>query len=802
MTDFLCKIKIKIRDYYPKLKIIPFKEFFCLLSFKGDNFSIPLKNIETIFYESEPEKINSDLIYNVSLMNYENKYLISKSSLIIPYIRIIQVIKMKSLKYEQQIRLFLEKDIKEKIFGPGISVGSIFLKFIIEINVTKYINSNISLPNDIIIRNNSKYKLKNVSNNNTNSSISNLSSIKNKENIKNNDINQNYRLTTKNSTNKSNEFSNNICTPINKIDDKKNKYLYTHTSPFALKNNYKNQSEQVIGKKKSKRYYSYRNNFGFLSPNRNVKKLYENEKCNRNINLKKYYSRRWNNNDINIKNIDVNIFPNCFSESRIQEKKEIIKHKTQKGIFKNINRKENNKNIITIKKEDNNNNNNKKENNSISKSIESHKKSKKEKNKKIPKKVSKKLSKNINNNKSNIVKNTQNNNDLNNSIHKLNKKLSLKCKTTKNFYKKIKGKKRNEKNEQKENLENKEKPENKTMDQKIMNSYENKIKDLDFIKTINTQEDLKNNIISIIDYFKNKNKETNKTSGDNINKIISQYFLYREKLVLENKKLYSLKSQNNIKDFKNFIHVRINCKYNNTLFNKMSKVKIKEFNIIKIILNNKISKKNDSKNILEEKLKQQKQMLILLNLIRDLIKSYGNLSHLYDDDNNNKILIKSLFLRYNIREKDWNNNNNLLDIYNKMINEIKKNKNKEKKKEILSIKEEFKAIKEEEENEIDEDESIIKEKNETINKEESFKENNDQSKEGSLDANENDNNEQENYLNKNDKEKNINEKYTKEKINKYDNNIINIDENINTNNISKELLKNKNIIINNFIINK
>ena len=806
MTDFLCKIKIKIRDYYPKLKIIPFKDYYCLLSYNGNNLSIPLKNFETIFYENEPEIINSDLIYNISLMNYENKFLISKSNLIIPYIRIIQVIKMKKLKYEQQIRLFLEKDIKEKIFGPGVSVGSIFLKFIIELNATKNITSNIFLPNDIIIRNNSKYKLKNTSDSNTNSSITNLSSIKNKEIIKNNDAYQNYRLTTKYSTNKSNEFSNYNCTSINKQNDSKNRYLYTHTSPFALKNYYKNQSEQVIGKQKSKRNYSYRKNYGFLSPNKNVKKLYGNEKYN--INLKKYYSRHWNNNKTSIKNFDAkmdNILPNCFSETSIREKKEIKKHKTEKINFKNINTLENNKKIFTIKKEDNNN---KKENNSISKSIESNNKTKNnEKNNKIPKKISKK----INNNKSHIVKKhaINNNNEIDNSIHKINKKISQKCKTTKNFYKKENNKKRNEKNE---NGEIKENIENKTTEPKKNLIYENKIiKDLNFIKTVNTQEDLKNNIISLIDYCKNKNKETNKECDNNINKIDSQYLLYREKIVLENKKSYSLQSQHNLKDFKDFIHVKINSKYNNTLFNKMSKVKIKEFNIIKIILNNKLNKKNDPRKILEEKLKQQKQMHILLSLIRDLIKSYGNLSHLYDDDNNKKILIKSLFLRYNIREKDWNNNNNLVDIYNKMINEIKQNKNKENKKDKLAIKEEFKAIKEEEENEIDEDESIIKEKNEIINKEESNNESNDISKEENIDENKEikDNEiklilKEENLVNKsnltkNDNEKNINENNIKDNIYKYD---INSDENINTNNISKELLNNKNIIINNFIINK
>ena len=86
--------------------------------------------------------INSDLIYNITLVSHENKSLICNSSLLIPYIRLKQVVKMKSIKYEQQVKLKLEDDIKRNFFGPGITVGSIFLKFIIKINAVKNLNSN------------------------------------------------------------------------------------------------------------------------------------------------------------------------------------------------------------------------------------------------------------------------------------------------------------------------------------------------------------------------------------------------------------------------------------------------------------------------------------------------------------------------------------------------------------------------------------------------------------------------------------------------------------------------------------
>lgn len=122
------------------------------------------------------------------------------------------------------------------------------------------------------------------------------------------------------------------------------------------------------------------------------------------------------------------------------------------------------------------------------------------------------------------------------------------------------------------------------------NLDESKYKEFNLIKNVISQEDLKNNIITMLDYLKERNKET-KENNKKIQVSDNKYLLYREKIVMENKKLYSLQSEDNITNTKNFIHVKINSKYNNILFNKMSKIKTKELNIIKIILDNKKEKK-------------------------------------------------------------------------------------------------------------------------------------------------------------------------------------------------------------------
>ena len=130
----------------------------------------------------------------------------------------------------------------------------------------------------------------------------------------------------------------------------------------------------------------------------------------------------------------------------------------------------------------------------------------------------------------------------------------------------------------------------------------------------------------------------------------------------------------------------------------MTKIKLNELNIFKIIFNQKINNKNkkDLKLLIKEKLEEQKQIQLLINLIRNLIKIFGNLSHLYENDNNKKILIKSLFLRYNIKEREWKEGENLFDIYENMLKEKEMKYNDRYKQE----KNEFNTIKEEEDEDL------------------------------------------------------------------------------------------------------
>ena len=164
------------------------------------------------------------------------------------------------------------------------------------------------------------------------------------------------------------------------------------------------------------------------------------------------------------------------------------------------------------------------------------------------------------------------------------------------------------------------------------------------------------------------------------NNLEKKYFLRKEIYNSELKKKNILIDKDNLRQIKYKIHVNINSKINQNLYLNLKKIKKEELSIIeKIFHDNKINK---LRKMAQEKLEQQKKIHILLNIIRDLIKNYDNLSHLYNDDENKKILFKSLLLRYGIREKEENKNKNIIEKYN----ELKQLINAEKNKMIMNVK--------------------------------------------------------------------------------------------------------------------
>ena len=564
------KIGIILKDYFPKLKKIRLDNYDCIISNDKIRKNISLKEKENEVFNHKEKMVNSDLTYLISLIDNEYKSVISKSNLVIPYFRIKQLQNIKKIKYEQQIKMELNKEKREILFGNGVNVGSVFLKFIIDISISDLnnINSNIlkyQKENSNII--NSDLNLNNLS---LSSYLTNLSTLKE------NKINQDNKIEKKL------YISNN--NPLFRLN-----YLYSETSPNIRKNS-----------------------------NRKIKKSQNTLIKNK---TKFHINREYLKSD---KNIDINCqrkYINTSIETRMKSKDKARKARSNAN--------------LRIKTESDNFDNHKYNN-----------KKKEIKSDIIKKKTVNKLKKDI-------------------KIKKKKKKIS-KTRNEKQFeYKKGEGKSQNVK-------ENKLKSFNKINPKKEDNIFINEnffIKN-DFMRQYQAKW---NNIKNII------------------NKGASNYLLVKEKTIEQHKVKNLLQNEFEKKDIKNFIHVNINKKSNNFILSKMTKIKEKEINIYKIILNDKLINKKPN-SIIKEKQKQQKQMILLINIIRNLIKIFGNLSHIYNNNDNKKILIKSLFLRYNIKEKEWNENDNLLDIYENMIKEKEKkincHLNEKEKKEFTTIKEE------------------------------------------------------------------------------------------------------------------
>ena len=564
------KIGIILKDYFPKLKKIRLDNYDCIISNDKIRKNISLKEKENEVFNHKEKMVNSDLTYLISLIDNEYKSVISKSNLVIPYFRIKQLQNIKKIKYEQQIKMELNKEKREILFGNGVNVGSVFLKFIIDISISDLnnINSNIlkyQKENSNII--NSDLNLNNLS---LSSYLTNLSTLKE------NKINQDNKIEKKL------YISNN--NPLFRLN-----YLYSETSPNIRKNSNRKikKSQNTLIKNKTK----FHINREYLKSDKNI-----------DINCKRKYI-------------------NTSIETRMKSKDKARKARSNAN--------------LRIKTESDNFDNHKYNN-----------KKKEIKSEIIKKKTVNKLKKDI-------------------KIIEKKKKIS-KTRNEKQFeYKKGEGKSQNVK-------ENKLKSFNKINPKKEDNIFINEnffIKN-DFMKQYQAKW---NNIKNII------------------NKGASNYLLVKEKTIEQHKVKNLLQNEFEKKDIKNFIHVNINKKSNNFILSKMTKIKEKEINIYKIILNDKLINKKPN-SIIKEKQKQQKQMILLINIIRNLIKIFGNLSHIYNNNDNKKILIKSLFLRYNIKEKEWNENDNLLDIYENMIKEKEKkincHLNEKEKKEFTTIKEE------------------------------------------------------------------------------------------------------------------
>ena len=157
--------------------------------------------------------------------------------------------------------------------------------------------------------------------------------------------------------------------------------------------------------------------------------------------------------------------------------------------------------------------------------------------------------------------------------------------------------------------------------------------------------------------------------------------LIEKKNIIEQKK-YDNKT-------KRYIYVNINSKINNQIISKMKTIKDKELNIFKNIFNTSINKEDMldqvyKDNILKEEKKNE--FILYLDLLKNIIKYYGNVSKIYDGNINKKFYLLHILI------------NNGIEINNtEFLHKNNKTDFKEIKKELEEVIEEETYIDEEKE---------------------------------------------------------------------------------------------------------
>ena len=160
-------------------------------------------------------------------------------------------------------------------------------------------------------------------------------------------------------------------------------------------------------------------------------------------------------------------------------------------------------------------------------------------------------------------------------------------------------------------------------------------------------EEIKKKYINLIDFYFLLSKKLSKTNKNNF-EIIKNYETIKEKynylLKKKNKLIQSIKNSESMKvKNKALFHFE-----EEQLLNKLVNIKIKEHSLYQNIFGTDYGNDN-MRNRLDTLLSQKKEMM--LSLIRNIVKFYGNITEIYNNDRNKKNLLMSLLNKYHIKEK-------------------------------------------------------------------------------------------------------------------------------------------------------
>ena len=306
------------------------------------------------------------------------------------------------------------------------------------------------------------------------------------------------------------------------------------------------------------------------------------------------------------------------------------------------------------------------------------------------------------------------------------------------------------------------------------------------------QEEVKNNCIKLIEFYSLLNLKLKKIYPKN-SEIKQKLIIFKELLSSELKKRNLITNKLNKNNYIYNLSTNINETMNEKILSYFPKIKKLENSIYQQLFNVFNTQEELAKFSEFENYDKQTKIFLLLNLARNLVKKYGNISQIYTIKNSvnikKKKKLKKCLQNYLITEKDANDKE-YVNLEN--INRDIQSRNE------MSEENKFKVIKEvdedkEEENDLDE-ENGIKEWNEQDEIKELGDENRDQiiNDDDIIEENNNNNNNDNNFNNNDNKsqneeqlkEKNCLDNYINIEDNCSSNKDKNLDNNINNNNIN------------------
>ena len=726
-----CIVSLEIKNYEPQIFNINFPQPACLFQFDNFEGQISLNQIESQNIQHNIKNLNKDIKYKIKLINLSDSSLIGIFDFIIPFILLKKIPSNNILSYQKICSLTMLDETKRFLFGSLINASDIFFDVSANVqilnvykkqNIFYYKNNknNCCLTSPNIYINNNKLK------STPSFSFLNHSLIKNipqtpkmekkiyknnlyLENIDYNYKNEDYMLKTPSSENKSNNSSNNNNNNIKTINN--NNYY----NNYNYNNIYYND-----GFKTKKFYHNTYSNFNKIQKNQMNNSSNLNTKENNKNRANKFKERNTLKN--NTKNSHLR-YSLSFRETRINSRKNSLilngnyNESFENKKIKNYNKSQINFHTIGNIKENSKNNSKKNNNNNII-------------NKNINK-TKKFYSNNCNQNNNtkslsnSIIENGLNNDDKKNSVkfpvnitdykNKNNKNLIIEnINDTTNNTKEINttNEDENYNSEYKDendislcqsellNNNNIENNKNEKLENDLCIVYNmlfNNIDNFDqlYLKKNKNKKEFKNNIFNSINLFIKFHELINVKILilQNKNKILKNIYkenaLKKKNIIKKQNKLIQKNLENNLNLF---IRVNIDKTLNNSIKNKIIQTRKNEYKIFENIFNFQFfENKQNFNNIMTDK----EKIDLFLKVIQILIQNFGNISQIYEDDEDNKIRLKALFFRYNIKEKEELNqynmniiNMNLNALVNNEINKIKSIKEVDEDKEEDNTEEE------------------------------------------------------------------------------------------------------------------